>query len=246
MKVQILSDLHLEAAAFTFDPADADLCIIAGDVSPCKDDVVAFIRRVEEYYPAILVPGNHEYYPYLDAYGEPIQATDAWYRNTLGTAFYQMDCRIIQGFRVAGCTLWTNFFGRDDRAMRIANWVMTDFSVLLAESNLLFTPKHAADLHDKMRAFLANTKAEIVVTHHAPSRQSIGERFATSDFNGCFANDMEDVITQTGARLWVHGHTHDAKDYVVNGCRVVCNPRGYQGGGYCELTGFNPRLVVEV
>jgi hypothetical protein len=25
----------------------------------------------------------------------------------------------------------------------------------------------------------------------------------------------------------VHGHTHTAFDYVENGARVVCNPRGY-------------------
>jgi hypothetical protein len=28
--------------------------------------------------------------------------------------------------------------------------------------------------------------------------------------------------------LWVHGHTHTSFDYRLGGCRVLCNPRGYQ------------------
>jgi hypothetical protein len=27
--------------------------------------------------------------------------------------------------------------------------------------------------------------------------------------------------------LWTHGHTHDRFDYMIGGCRIVCNPRGY-------------------
>jgi predicted phosphodiesterase len=30
-------------------------------------------------------------------------------------------------------------------------------------------------------------------------------------------------------RLWVHGHMHNASDYMLGTTRVVCNPRGYTG-----------------
>ena len=48
-----------------------------------------------------------------------------------------------------------------------------------------------------------------------------------------------------GVGLWIHGHTHASCDYIIpeTGCRVVCNPHGYQreNGEY-----FDPALVVEV
>jgi len=247
MKIQVLSDLHLEYSPFCFEPVDADLCVIAGDVSPQMHDVVALIEEIKKHYPVVFVPGNHEYYPtYRECYGEPISQVDAWYRNTIGRAFFQQDVRRIEGKTIAGCTLWTDFFNCNVDAMRVAQRQMPDFSLILVEPRQPFTPSLAAGLHKEMRNFLCRTKADVIVTHHAPSRKSIGTDFTGHALNSCFVNDMEDVIIKTGARLWVHGHTHDATSYFVNDCRVLCNPRGYQGKGYLEQTGFDPRLVVQI
>jgi predicted phosphodiesterase len=41
--------------------------------------------------------------------------------------------------------------------------------------------------------------------------------------------------------VWCHGHTHEAADKIVEGVRVVCNPRGYPG----ENKNWAP-LTVEV
>jgi len=46
--------------------------------------------------------------------------------------------------------------------------------------------------------------------------------------------------------LWIHGHTHDSFDYVVNGTRVVCNPRGYAPNGVNENARFDANLCVDV
>lgn len=47
-------------------------------------------------------------------------------------------------------------------------------------------------------------------------------------------------------RLWIHGHTHDSFDYLLNGTRVVCNPRGYVKDGVNENPRFDPELMIEV
>ena len=47
------------------------------------------------------------------------------------------------------------------------------------------------------------------------------------------------------ARLWIHGHTHDSFDYVVNGTRVLCNPRGYAKNGANENPLFDANLIAE-
>ena len=35
------------------------------------------------------------------------------------------------------------------------------------------------------------------------------------------------TLVRSPVALWIHGHTHTAFDYTVDGTRVVCNPRGY-------------------
>ena len=45
-------------------------------------------------------------------------------------------------------------------------------------------------------------------------------------------------------KLWTHGHTHHAFDYVIGETRVVCNPRGYEG--YEGPTGWDPNKVIEI
>jgi hypothetical protein len=58
--------------------------------------------------------------------------------------------------------------------------------------------------------------------------------------NGGFASQMPDEFFKVPT-LWIHGHTHTRFDYQVEGCRIVCNPRGYplrSGGGF-EVDGFD-------
>ena len=50
--------------------------------------------------------------------------------------------------------------------------------------------------------------------------------------SAAFASDLDRLMGK--AALWIHGHTHDSFDYVLNGTRVVCNPRGYCKRGVCE------------
>lgn len=50
--------------------------------------------------------------------------------------------------------------------------------------------------------------------------------------------------------VWIHGHIHANRDYVIGGTRVIANPRGYPLtfglNAPRENPDFNPRLVVEV
>lgn len=84
------------------------------------------------------------------------------------------------------------------------------------------------------------------MTHHAPSPKSIHPRFAGSLLNACFVSDVEKLMDRDRVALWVHGHTHDSFDYVVNGTRVVCNPRGYAKLGTAENSAFDPGFTVDV
>ncbi|MEM5435448.1 metallophosphoesterase [Paraburkholderia diazotrophica] len=94
------------------------------------------------------------------------------------------------------------------------------------------TPADTLALHRHARAWLETELAKpfggktIVVTHHAPHRRSLAERYADDPVSAGFVNHLPSLVRAPVA-LWVHGHTHTAFDYVENGTRVVCNPRGY-------------------
>ena len=46
--------------------------------------------------------------------------------------------------------------------------------------------------------------------------------------NGAYSTNLDDfILDRRQIRLWTHGHTHEDFDYMIGGCRVVCNPRGY-------------------
>ena len=92
--------------------------------------------------------------------------------------------------------------------------------------------------HRSSRAWLdqaldqADPARTVVITHHYPSFQSTAPMYQQDLGSAAFGSDLEHWMGR--AALWVHGHTHSSFDYVLNGTRVVCNPRGYplrrQGG----------------
>lgn len=207
--------------------------------------------------PVIYVPGNHEYYDgefgaLEAAMRDAARALDnVHYLNN--DAYVDPAGR----FRVLGTTLWTDFalFGADDasiaHATDAASKVMLDFKGLIqvtwphdaavhagaagsqcgAERD--FTPADSLALHRRARAWLEAQLAApfagktIVVTHHAPHRRSLAERYAQDPVSAGFVNDLAGLVRAPVA-LWAHGHTHTSFDYVTeDGTRVVCNPRGY-------------------
>lgn len=85
----------------------------------------------------------------------------------------------------------------------------------------------------------------MVVTHHAPHRNSLAPRYAAEWASGGYITEMLPEFFEVPV-LWVHGHTHDSFDYVVNGARVLCNPRGYAKDGVNENALFDAGLTVEV
>ena len=252
MKLHILSDLHQSRGALELPRNDADVVILAGDISRPKD-AVAWALGFNK--PVLYVPGNHEFY------GSSLSATVAELKHLCAGTCVQVldnDVVVINGVRFLGSTLWTDFMDPHgvERAqvMQEAQQFMRDFSAIRIdgpESELL-TPEFSAVLCRENVTWLENQLAQtyagptVVITHHAPSLQSIHPRFAGSPLNACFVSDLQHLMEGRRAVLWVHGHTHDSFDYTVNGTRVVCNPRGYAKDGLNENPLFNSHFVVQL
>ena len=109
---------------------------------------------------------------------------------------------------------------------------MSDFQVIQYRENRAFRPADARAIHLEhirwLRARLAEefVGSTIVVTHHLPLRQSIHPKHGVSPLNPSFASDLGELMGAP-VSVWIHGHTHESFNYVANGTRVVCNPRGY-------------------
>lgn len=253
MKLNILSDLHLGFGAMERPANDADVVVLAGDVSRPREAAVWALRFDK---PVIYVLGNHEFYgSSIDGAAEQLQ------RLCEGTHVHVLSDRevVIDGVRFLGSTLWTDFelFGdaaRKAAAVAQARELIRDFSRIRTREAAedVFTPADSAALFARHSGWLARRLAEpytgptVVVTHHAPSRRSIHPRFADSLLNACFVSDAPHLLGAERAQLWIHGHTHDSFDYTENGTRVVCNPRGYCRGGVVENPSFDPNLMIDV
>jgi predicted phosphodiesterase len=250
MRLNILSDLHLSRGALPIPANEADVVILAGDIARPRD-AVSWAARFGK--PVLYVPGNHEFYG-----GSVAGTVTELKRLTAGICIRVLDSdeAVIDGVRFLGTTLWTDFmlFGDAETratAMQEAQRMMRDFSsIRIGEAP--FTPEASAALFAQHVAWLEKKLGQphagptVVITHHAPSRRSVHPRFAASLLSACFVSDAERLIDGTRARLWIHGHTHDSFDYVVNGTRVLCNPRGYAKNGVNENFLFDADLVAEV
>lgn len=258
MKIHILSDLHLEAAPFHPEPVDADVVVLAGDIAPGVFGV-EWAGRAFPDKPVVYVPGNHEYY------GHHLSKAAIAQKQAAPAHVHVLDNqeRIIDGVRFLGATLWTDFdlFGEAWRApaLAAAKNGMADFNVIFYGSTGFFTPPQSVTLHRATVEWLELKLKEpfpgptVVVTHHAPHRGSLAERYAKDLVSAGFVSDLERLMGFSA--LWVHGHTHTHFDYEVADTRVVCNPRGYGRKVYLstggprfqfEVKGFRPDWVVEV
>lgn len=194
------------------------------------------------------MPGNHEYYRHDLTLIDELKARSP--RN-----FHVLNDEeiIIDDVRFLCSVLWTDFalFGEEDKFFSIqrARQMMPDFSVI-QNNRSTFTPEDSIKLHEASRAWLTAMLSEpfsgktVVVTHHAPSSESVAPQFTADLLTPAFASNLENLMDNGAPTLWVHGHMHDSFNYNIYNTRVICNPRGYPEEA--DTSRFRPDLVVEV
>jgi predicted phosphodiesterase len=244
MKIWTLSDLHIDVVQDLdlFDHPEHDLIIVAGDLADGDFDptpwLLAEFSDVERSR-LVYVPGNHDsYHVGLAAVPDRLRRL----RDETGIVTLDRDTVEIDGRRIVGCTMWTPLApSLDDLGGDLV--AIPDFSGEAWRA-----------AHERDRVWLDETvqEGDIVVTHHAPSRDGLDPRMQHKPelmrlASGYYA-DMTGLIEQRQPAIWVHGHTHVTRQYEVGETRVVSNAHGrglglhFQPGFVVELDAYEPKF----
>ncbi len=274
MKIQLLSDLHLEVDPH-FRPVvapSADVLVLAGDIGAGFDTPMAahgqadwcltrFSPALRHWpVPVLYIPGNHEYD------GQDFDECREGLRErveALGMIWLEQSSVILHGVRFLGTTLWSDFdcFGdrpshlpgsmtynlrMREKCFRPANYYL-EKAATQREGRLF----DAAAMREESLRCQAWLRAALMIPH--AGRTVVVTHFAPS----LRSHDPRFGLTPgtagfcnalddlvPEADLWLHGHLHCASDYQIGRCRVRANPLGYAEQG--EQKGFDACCVIEI
>lgn len=262
MKLQLISDVHLEFDNFKVDELEktGDVLIVAGDLGAVKSHAKEMYRFLQDagwtYDHVIYVLGNHEYYNGTLRKTRDIIAnwqTDIENLHVLmqwDNAARKVD---IDGYTFVGDTMWTDLSNPMD-ALRVQD-MMSDYFVIRNDfesygyKNPRLTARDTNLEHQAFRYFLETLEFEdpqktVVVTHHSPSFTGVLPWWKGDPINPGYHSNLDNLIAELGVKYWFHGHIHDSVDYTIADTRVMTNPRGYDG--IDRNSEFDSGFVVEL
>lgn len=270
MRLHLFSDLHLEFSPIEFPKESksgelAELVLLAGDIHIKRRAVKWAANTFNQ--PIAIISGNHE--SYQDSLFAMIadnrkQARIASQARGVPVRYLERDTwRLVARdgtpIRILGATLWTNFelLGTDTRdvAMAHAHEHANDYLYVKVrkaqnEEKRRLSPGDTRYFHHRSMEFLETELrhpfdgVSIVMTHHAPSTESLPLAERADLIASCYASALDDFIEEFQPNLWVHGHVHISNDYRIGRTRIVSNPRGYAPDH--RNPDFDPAFVIEI
>ena len=274
MKIQLLSDLHLEVhPQFQPRPAPgADVLVLAGDIGSYQagslltdpDFGLARFSPLPRFggwpTPVLFVPGNHEYD------GLDFEVAHARLRTTcerLGLIWLEREVVILDTVRFVGTTLWSDFDAlgprADDPHATVGQQLMAREKAFRAANFYL----KKAGIRYRGEPMLAPAVREQSLICQDWLRKVLASPFEGKTVAVThFAPSLQSADPRYGhspgtagfcnaldellphADLWLHGHLHAPSDYTRAGCRVVANPLGYARKN--EQAAFREQLCLVV
>lgn len=267
MRIHQMSDLHLEFnhKVRATNPMNADVLMLNGDIcvanylTRSKDspkhylgDIIRDFFRVasDNYEHIVYVPGNHEHYHGVYNETLDILREHLSYGNI---TILDKNSVEIGGFKIIGATLWTNCGHENPLVFNYLRDYMNDFKIVEYSKQpwKRFRPEDSAVIHRQSLQYITDEcrghDNVIVMTHHAPSEQSIHISYRDPMYfysNLGYFSDLDLFIAdRPQIKLWTHGHVHNNFDYMIGSTKIVCNPRGY---GTENIHGFDPNQVIDL
>ena len=270
LKISLVSDIHAEFGHQELP--GGDILILAGDVCefrsfnkqfhstktlgyrpgayPCYD---FFYHECAKYKKVFYVLGNHEFYHHRfdKTYNDMKHILPA------NVTMLEKECFEYEGVLFLGGTLWTDLNKGDPITVYTIKNYMNEYKCVqnfYPDKSLYhkLIPEFTAAEHRKTKEYFKEVleqnkdKPVVVITHMAPSFESVNAKYrGDHTINGGYASEMSEfILDHPNIKVWVHGHMHDACDYMIGDTRIVTNPRGYVG--YEDTSGFDPDFTFEV
>jgi predicted phosphodiesterase len=242
MRIKVVSDLHLESCKQVPDLGEGEILILGGDILCARHlktsgtlyrTYTSFLQRCSDNFNHVLyVAGNHE------PYGYNYEGSFRKIRENLPDRIHLLENESIKlgEWVFLGCTLWTDFRKGNPLDMMEAAQRMNDYKVVrITPKYRKMNPDDTYRFHNNSKQFLLDSlelykKYKVwVLTHHAPSYQSVHKKYKSEGtLNSAYVSDLDDfILSHPQIKCWSHGHTHTSFDYMIGECRVVCNPLGY-------------------
>ncbi len=256
VKLQIVSDLHLEHRSLKFEDVlvaphnGANVLALLGDIgSPLSNSDVLerFLRECSERYLVVLyVAGNHEYY---NQNGIDIASVNACVESLcsrFGNVHF-LNNRVITIHDVCfiGTTLWSHV--PLQHKQEVENY-LNDYRLIFKSNQQRITVEDTNAEFEKNKNFIENAVLNalnsglkpVVLTHHTPSFfKTSAARFEGKPTTHAFSTQLS---CPAGAiRLWCCGHTHFNFHHSVEGYELISNQYGY---GNHPATGYRKDLVM--
>ncbi|UOU97037.1 metallophosphoesterase [Chryseobacterium daecheongense] len=248
MKIQIISDLHQEFGYTDLNFDRSDVVVLAGDINLGTKGVEWIKSKIPDK-PVLYVLGNHEYYK-----GSYPKTLNKIKEAAIGSNVIVLEDNFVDldGIRFHGTTLWTDFsiFGDPMQYGMICQSAMNDYKKIKRDPS--YSKMRTIDIfkiHQLSRIWLKESLTHskdlknIVITHHAPSIQSVPEHFKNDPVTSAYASNLEDFIVEHQPLYWIHGHIHTPCRYKIGKTEIICNPHGYIDEKY---NGYDKELIIEV
>jgi predicted phosphodiesterase len=253
-KFQIVSDLHIEYRNNEIpDPLSlitptSEILILAGDIGSLYKikQLQGFLEQLCVHFKTVLyVPGNHEYYmvPNDNSY-EPLSMqslTNRLYyleKSIPNLYILNQSSVIINNICITGCTLWSK-----------AEVCIPKFIVRIhGMTNHIYEQRYINDLNyiQKMMKYCkSNDLQMVVVTHHCPSYDVLGNSHKSNDrFVSLYVSKLDYLLKSSNVHTWIAGHTHKNFDFITEGgTHLVSNQRGKPRDNVYD---FSTSFVVDV
>ena len=245
MQIALFSDTHSEFQRW-HPPAlpGVDVIVVAGDLGATPghyQETLCDLREKNPEAAIITVLGNHEFYK-----GPALNDRQVYHDIAAQFHVTLLDNShvTLNGVTFVGGTLWTNANVSPLAAQANTGDLLNDYNYIgyrdpdrgdtagintyLISQEWLKTKNFIFDVLNDC------AHPVVVVTHHAPSRQSAQDNQPGRDhyarMSDFYCSNFDEGLRELGEyapRAWLHGHVHASSDYRIGETRVVCNPRGY-------------------
>lgn len=232
-KFSLISDMHLDFAQPRPPYSEFEEWVIdAGDSSNGLGASRFFDKLKKKGHQVFAIDGNHTHYANPNS-GRNIIETENRFFDLVGNEHFR---HISEELCIIGYNGWYQI---PDPSL----WISYMNDLRCGDETQIWdaSERHVSGLRNTLRSWPGKA---IVVTHTAPCIETLNPAY-----DGHFSNDwywnpgMRQVLSDFSDKIlvWCHGHTHAAADKIIDGVRVVANPRGYPG----ENPNWKP-LTIEV